>query len=208
MGSKKYGIIGIDEAGRGPLAGPVAVSAFLLGDVRKKEKKEFVYEIFGEKGLRDSKKMSELEREEAYKKILFYKKRGTIDFVVLFGSEVRIDKDGISKVIKVLVEKCLSKLKASKSDKVLLDGSLYAPKRFVMQKTIIKGDEKEHPIALASICAKVMRDKYMKRLAKKYPRYELEIHKGYGTKKHRELIKKFGISKIHRRTYCGNIDGV
>ena len=88
---------------------------------------------------------------------------------------------------------------------VLLDGGLKAPREFIYQKTIIKGDEKELSISLASIAAKVTRDAYMTKLAKKYPAYGFEIHKGYGTKKHREAIKKHGPSEVHRMSFLGRI---
>jgi ribonuclease HII len=85
--------------------------------------------------------------------------------------------------------------------KVLLDGSLKAPRRYVNQKTIIRGDDIEPVISLASICAKVLRDRKMTRLAKKYPRYGFEVHKGYGTKAHYKAIKKHGFSQEHRRSF-------
>jgi ribonuclease HII len=87
---------------------------------------------------------------------------------------------------------------------VRLDGGLKAPKNFKKQKTIIKGDEKEKIIAWASITAKVSRDALMRRAAKKYPQYGFEVHKGYGTVKHRQAIKRHGMSLIHRRSFCKN----
>ena len=84
---------------------------------------------------------------------------------------------------------------------VLLDGGLRAPKRFMYQKTIIRGDEKEYAIALASIMAKVTRDRKMVKLSKKYPLYGFNSHKGYGTKKHYEKIKKCGLCELHRRSF-------
>jgi ribonuclease HII len=106
------------------------------------------------------------------------------------------------------MEACLSKLAKQKAlslqSNILLDGALKAPDRFVFQKTIIKGDEKEPLIACASIVAKVTRDRLMKKLAKKYPGYAFEIHKGYGTKKHREFIQKLGLSKIHRKSFISS----
>ena len=84
---------------------------------------------------------------------------------------------------------------------LLLDGSLYAPPEYP-QKTIIKGDEKIPIIAAASVIAKVTRDRKMIRLAKKFPKYSFEIHKGYGTKLHRRLLRKHGLSAIHRRSFC------
>ena len=86
-----------------------------------------------------------------------------------------------------------------------MDGGLKAPIEFKKQKTIIKGDEKEKIIAWASILAKVSRDALMCRLAKKYPKYGFEIHKGYGTLKHRKMIKKYGLSNVHRKSFCRSI---
>jgi ribonuclease HII len=84
---------------------------------------------------------------------------------------------------------------------VILDGSLYAPDYFLYQKTIIRGDQTEPLISLASIAAKVTRDRKMVRLSKKYPQYNFHIHKGYGTPAHRKAIKKFGLSEVHRRSF-------
>jgi ribonuclease HII len=89
-----------------------------------------------------------------------------------------------------------------KSSRVLLDGSLKAPEIFVDQETIIKGDGKEKIIGLASIMAKVTRDRYMVRVAKKYPRYQFEIHKGYGTRKHCDALERHGVSSLHRTSFC------
>lgn len=112
---------------------------------------------------------------------------------------------GISKAIKNCLEKSLKKLNVKPHEcQVLLDGGLKAPSIYKNQKTIIKGDEKEWAIAFASIVAKVSRDTLMCRLAKKYPKYCFEIHKGYGTKKHCELIRKYGLSGEHRKCFCKN----
>jgi len=97
----------------------------------------------------------------------------------------------ITGILKINPKKC----------KVLLDGGLKAPEEYIDQKTIIKGDEKKMIIALASIYAKVMRDRKMVKFGKEYPEYGFEIHKGYGTKKHYEAIGKYGLSNIHRRSY-------
>src|SRR3989344_4808776 len=167
----KY-VYGIDEAGRGPLAGPVSVGVF---GAEKKMEKWLLKNIFENK-LRDSKKLSP-------NKI--------------------IDENGISKAVRLGISKSLSP-KVLKC-KIRLDGLLKAPPKFKNQKTIIKGDEKNVFIACASIVAKVSRDRLMCQLAKKYPKYGFEIHKGYGTVLHRTLIKKYGLSVIHRKTFCKNL---
>jgi ribonuclease HII len=104
---------------------------------------------------------------------------------------------------------CIFDLAAkANSLEIRLDGLLKAPPKFKNQKTIIKGDEKDVFIACASIVAKVSRDRLMCQLAKKYPKYSLEIHKGYGTLLHRNLIKKHGLSPLHRKSFCKNLTGL
>jgi ribonuclease HII len=112
-----------------------------------------------------------------------------------------IDKRGIVYAIKFGMNKCLEKLGAKVGDKIFLDGSLRAPVEFTNQETIIKGDEKVAVISLASICAKVTRDKYMKNLGEKYPEYKFEVHKGYGTKAHYDVINKYGLTEVHRQSF-------
>ncbi len=193
--SIKY-IIGIDEVGRGPLAGPVAVCSF-------KMPVKFDVKSFGP--LKDSKKLKPKQREEIFDKLKVFKKEKDIDYFVSYESAQRIDKIGISKAIKNCLEKSLEKLKVKPGEcRILLDGGLKAPEKYKNQNTIIKGDEKERAIAFASIVAKVSRDALMCRLAKKYPKYSFEIHKGYGTKRHCESIRVNGLSSEHRRCFCKN----
>lgn len=184
--------IGIDEAGRGPLAGPVSVGVVVL--TPKFNKKFF-------KGIKDSKKLTERARDEWFKKAKEAKLTGNLDYKVALISEKVIDKRGITVAISRGIEKCLKDLKIPKYSHIFLDGSLVAPKQFKNQKTIIKGDEKIPIISLASVCAKVTRDRYMIKLSKKYPQYGFEIHKGYGTRMHRQSIKKYGVSSSHRKTF-------
>lgn len=189
-------IIGIDEVGRGPIAGPVAVGAFMFLD--KKAKKLF-------KGVKESKQLTAQKREEWFKQIQQAKKSGLIDFRVTFQSEKVIDGKGLSYAIKKALNKSLSSLIHFSGDptsvKVLLDGGLKAPIEYTNQKTIIRGDEKEITIALASICAKVLRDRKMLILSHKYAKYNFEKHKGYGTRAHYDAIRKFGLSKVHRKSF-------
>ena len=193
MKSKKnYFIVGIDEAGRGPLAGPLCVGAVGAKLKNKKEKLKILT------GIKDSKKLSAQRREE-WQKII--EKNFESHFV--FVSHKIIDKIGISKALKLGVEKVLEKF-SRKPGMVLMDGSLFAPKIYD-QRTIIKGDEKIPIISAASIIAKVARDKKMFSLHKKFPQYCFDIHKGYGTKMHYEKIEIYGLSEIHRKTFCRNV---
>ena len=186
-------IVGIDEAGRGPLAGPVAVGIFVIDEDKLKK--------LDLSGLRDSKKLSKQKREEWMKKIQKMKKEGIADFVVVLVSEKHIDKNRIHNSIKYGIEKGIKKLKVGKKDKIFLDGGLRLDKTFLFQETVIKGDEKIPVISLASIVAKVTRDEKMVKLAHKYPAYGFDIHKGYGTKMHYKMLKKHGSSPAHRRTF-------
>lgn len=193
MKSNKFGI---DEAGRGPLAGPVAIAVFGM---------KAGFKLRGFPKGRDSKKMSEAEREKWCAVFEEEKKKGNVFYEVALPSAGVIDTKGIVGAIRKGMDACLKKLEtagiAGGDSRLLLDGALAAPERFPRQKTIIKGDEKEPLIACASIVAKVTRDRHMRKLARKYPQYMLEIHKGYGTQNHRFLIKKHGLSPIHRRSF-------
>ncbi len=192
----KY-IIGIDEVGRGPLAGPLAVGAFVAP-------RGFDLRIF--KGARDSKKMSAGEREECFGEIKKELKKGKLNYVVSFVSSQKIDKLGLTKAINLAIHNCLKKLNLDpKKCLVFLDGALRAPSSYPHQKTIIKGDDKEKIISLASIVAKVSRDRRMVHFSKLYPSYNFHKHKGYGTLEHRQKIKKFGLSPIHRRSFLTRI---
>jgi ribonuclease HII len=200
MRGQKF-IIGIDEAGRGPLAGPVSVAAIAIPKILYRSiLREF-------KDVKDSKKISEKVREAWIKKIRNHPSEAILYSASLVGSRT-IDKKGIVKAITIALTRSLQKLKIEpRRSFLLLDGSLYAPDRFKNQKTIIRGDEKEKIIALASIVAKVKRDGHMKRKAKEFPNYDFEIHKGYGTKKHIQKIRKHGLSDIHRKSFLGNFLG-
>ena len=189
-------IIGIDEAGRGPLAGPVAVGVAKICH-------DFDMSFF--EGIKDSKKLTEKGRKEWFAKAEEMKREGKLNFTVeLVGADV-IDKRGIVYAIKLGMSKCMKRLGVDEDAKIFLDGSLHAPKEFKNQETIIKGDEKIALISLASICAKVARDQYMSKLATEYPEYKFDIHKGYGTKAHIEAIKKHGSSAVHRMSFLKNI---
>lgn len=204
-------IIGVDEAGRGPLAGPVSVGVFKA----PKNKRGWLLKNIFQNKLRDSKKLSPTERYTIYRTLSDLKKNRTINFCVSHISNKIIDKIGISKAVQKGIDKGFEKLKIGTLLKIknckleiLLDGLLKAPEEFENQKTIIKGDEKDVFVACASIVTKVERDQLMTKIAKKYPDYGFEVHKGYGTQKHRNLIKTHGLSPIHRKSFCKNLTNI
>ena len=190
-------LVGIDEAGRGPIAGPVAVGVCMI---EKKFKREII-QIF--KGLTDSKEHNQKEREFWYKVLTREKANGLVKFEVGFSSARIIDKKGIMFAINRALSKALNKLLIKDKDlcEVVLDGSLKAPAEFKFQETIIRGDKTEKIISMASIVAKVERDGLMRKLSRKYPEYAFDIHKGYGTVRHFELIDKYGVSEAHRLSF-------
>lgn len=188
--------IGIDEVGRGPLAGPVAVGAVCIYAEHYKR----VAKLFPV--IKDSKKLTAKLRNEWSKKIFEAETLEYLSCAVSFVSPSVIDKKGLSYAIRTALEKALDTITHDVSDvKVLLDGGLHAPAHYLNQETIIKGDEKELAIALASIVAKVARDKKMVALSKKFPEYGFEKHKGYGTRAHYEAIKKHNITSHHRKSF-------
>lgn len=189
-------VIGIDEAGRGPLAGPVSVGAVKI-------KRDFNKKFF--RGIKDSKKLSAEDRELWFELALEAKRKGELDFAVSLVSEITIDKHGISFAIRQGIKRCLQKIQADPKDQIFLDGGIKAPEEFLHQLTVIKGDEKVPVISLASICAKVTRDRYMIRLSGKHPEYGFDIHKGYGTLMHRLAIKKHGVRAVHRKSFLKNL---
>lgn len=196
----KY-IVGIDEVGRGPIAGPVCVAAFKLSladymSFVEKAKEEIKIPI------RDSKKLNKKQREAWFEYLKVAKAEGLCDFSTSFVSSEMIDKFGISKCIKKALAESLNKLKVGpKEVKVLLDGGLHAPEEYINQETIIKGDELHPVISMASVVAKVSRDKVMFDYSKTYSQYGFDKHVGYGTKFHYEAIKKHGQTPIHRKTF-------
>lgn len=196
MNKKTYFIVGIDEAGRGPLAGPVCVGAVGIAndsvDMAGRQKEL--------EGIKDSKKLNAKKREEWFDVL---RENKIFECHNIFVSNEMIDKFGIRKAVIFGVEKVLEKF-SRKPDLVLLDGSLFAPKEY-KQETTIKGDEKIPLISAGSIIAKVSRDKVMMTMHKKYPQYRFDEHKGYGTKKHYEKIKENGLCEIHRKTFCKNL---
>ncbi len=184
-------MVGIDEAGRGPLAGPVVVAAVAAYVNAARQRGRLT-------GIKDSKKLSVKKREE-WNKIL----RKNFECHYASVDNKVIDKIGIQKAVLLGVKNVLKKF-SKKPDVVLLDGLLKAPARYA-QRTIIKGDEKIPLISAASIIAKVARDRRMARMREKFPKYGFEKHKGYGTKEHCQKIKKYGLCEIHRKSFCKNL---
>lgn len=191
MKSARY-IIGIDEVGRGPLAGPVAVGAIAITPQLLKKFRT----------IKESKQLSETKREEWSAKI-FAAAGDELHVAVAMVSAKEIDRIGIAPAIRKALRVALKKLAIDPKDaRVLLDGGLYAPDEYTNQETIIRGDASETAIAMASVVAKVKRDTLMIRLAKKYPEYNFSQHKGYGTKAHIQALHAHGLSEIHRKSFC------
>ena len=200
MMSRNTGVytIGIDEAGRGPLAGPVVVAGVKIsvnGNAR-------VAKLLN--GIRDSKKLSPKKREEWFSFLTSHPK---IEWAVARVWPAMTDRINIARAADLGAARVYTKLCAELSSAqslaerpVLLDAGLRLPSG-VPQQAIIKGDEKIPAIAAASIIAKVTRDRLMLRLHKKYPQYRFDLHKGYGTRMHREIIGKIGYSEIHRASF-------
>lgn len=192
-------IIGIDEAGRGPLAGPVAVGAVRI--VKEAYHHEALFALFGGI-LKDSKKMTEKRREAAFARMLELQHEGVLVFNVSLASNEAIDEYGIVPSICGAVRESLERLHDRPEEMtILLDGGLKAPARYTHQETIVRGDDKEPAIMLAALAAKVTRDRLMCQLAEQYPAYGFERHKGYGTKVHQEAIVAHGPCPIHRKTF-------
>ena len=193
-------VIGIDEVGRGPIAGPVAVGAFLVFEEKFfAEAKNFSIPI------RDSKQLSRAQREKWFEQIEAWQNEGKCDFCVSMVSAGEIDRHGISKAIKKALAETLENLECDDNYLILLDGALHAPLEFRNQITIIRGDEKEPAISLASIVAKVTRDRQMIKLAERYPQYGFDQHVGYGTEEHYAAIKKYGLTPLHRKSFLKGI---
>ena len=193
----------LDEVGRGPLAGPVVAAAVVIQNTKDK--------IQNTK-IRDSKKLSAKRREEIYKTLT---KSPAIKWGIGKVSEKVIDKINILEATKLAMIRAIKKLER-KPDFLIIDGNfklnlpesqrrvkkrIYPLRLPIPQKSIVKGDEKVFSVALASIIAKVTRDGLMKKYAKKYPHYGFDAHKGYPTKFHFKMLKKYGHCQIHRKSF-------
>lgn len=181
-------VAGVDEAGRGPLAGPVCAVAVVLPVDCEIE------------GLDDSKKLSEKKREKLYDIII---EKAVAYKIELVDNKI-IDDINILNATMMAMTNAVNGLNL-KPDFVLIDGNRLPAQLEIPAEAIVKGDSKSMSIATASILAKVTRDRLMLSLAKEYPEYEFEKHKGYGTKLHCEKLREFGPCEIHRKTFIGKI---
>lgn len=179
-------IAGIDEAGRGPLAGSVYAAAVILPQGCRIE------------GLRDSKKLSEKKRETLFDEIV----ERAVAYGIYAVDSARIDEINILEATFEAMRGAVDAL-AVRPDFVLIDGNRIKGFDDFTYQTIVGGDDLSQSIAAASVLAKVSRDRYMRRMAELYPLYEFEKHKAYGTARHRELIAKYGPCPIHRKTFRG-----
>lgn len=191
MAKKK--IIGLDEAGRGPLAGPVVAAGVKILDYNKFKKKDFSFLKYSSL---DSKKLSSKKREEVYNLIT---KISFIEYGVAVISEKIIDEINILEATKLAMKRVVEGMNCKKS-LLIVDGNFKINVEYE-QKAIIKADESVLECSLASIIAKVRRDKIMSKYHEKYPLYHFDKHKGYGTKFHRKMIKKHGTCPIHRKSF-------
>lgn len=186
----------MDEVGRGPIAGPVCVGACVI---RGRDRRRVLASL---RGVRDCKQLTPERRLLWCARIREAALLGKITAVTSFVGERTIDRRGIRHALNIAICRCLTRLCTSPAlCQVLLDGGLKAPSSFPFQKTIIDGDETEALIALASIVAKVRRDRRMIRLARRFPEYGFERHKGYGTRQHYAALRKHGVCEIHRRSF-------
>ena len=182
-------ICGVDEAGRGPLAGPVCAAAVILPEHLELP------------GLTDSKKLTDKKRRELYPII----KEQAIAYGIGFASEQEVDEINILQATFLAMSRALERLNVT-PDLALIDGN--REKDFgIPVKTVVKGDSLSANIAAASVLAKVTRDDLMAELAQKYPEYGFEIHKGYGTKAHYAALREYGPSPVHRMTFLKKFYG-
>lgn len=183
-----FAVCGVDEAGRGPLAGPVCAAAVILDE-----------EI---EGLNDSKKLSEKKREELFPVI----KEKAVSFSIAFASIEEIEEYNILNATYLAMNRAIEGL-GIPADFALIDGNRVPTDIKIPCETVVKGDAKSASIAAASILAKVTRDRLMLEEDKKYPEYNFKKHKGYGTKEHTDAILKYGMSPIHRPSFLKKLLG-
>lgn len=181
-------ICGVDEAGRGPLAGPVCAAAVILPE-------DCVIE-----GLNDSKKLSEKKREELFPII----KEKAIAYAIAFGTVEEIEEVNILEATYLAMNRAIDSLEA-RADYALIDGNRVPKGIKIPCETVVKGDSKSLSIAAASVLAKVTRDRLMLDYDKEYPEYKFAAHKGYGTKAHYEAIAHHGVCPIHRLSFLKNV---
>ena len=180
-------VCGVDEAGRGPLAGPVYAAAVILPQGLAID------------GLNDSKKLSEKKREQLYDEIT----KNAVAWSVAFATEQEIDEINILQATFLAMKRAVESL-TEKADYALIDGNRMPPLE-IKGETVVKGDSRSMSIAAASILAKVTRDRFMLEVDKLYPQYQFSKHKGYGTKLHYEMLAQHGVSPVHRRSFLRKI---
>lgn len=183
-------VCGVDEAGRGPLAGPVCAAAVILPENCEIE------------GLNDSKKLSEKKREQLFDII----KEKAVDYCIALGSVEEIEEYNILEATFIAMNRAINGLDI-KPDYALIDGNRVPKGIKIQSETVVKGDAKSASIAAASILAKVTRDRLMEEYDKEYPQYNFKKHKGYGTKEHTDLILKYGVSPVHRPSFLKKLLG-
>ena len=182
-------ICGVDEAGRGPMAGPVCAAAVILPEGMEIP------------GLTDSKKLTDKKRRELFPII----KEQALAYGIAFASHNEIDEINILQATYLAMERALARLSV-KPDIAMIDGN--RAKDFGLPvRTVVKGDSLSANIAAASVLAKVSRDDLMLELANEYPMYGFEVHKGYGTKAHYEALRQYGASPVHRKTFLKRFYG-
>ena len=181
-------VCGVDEAGRGPLAGPVYAAAVILP------------EGYAHPVLNDSKKLTAARREAVYDDII----RDAVAYSIAFADEKEIDEMNILRATFLAMKRAVDGL-SLRPDLAIIDGNLL-PHTGVKEVSLVKGDAKCMSVAAASILAKVSRDRAMLELDVKYPQYAFAKHKGYGTKLHYERIAQYGISDVHRRSFLKNLE--
>jgi ribonuclease HII len=192
-------ILGVDEAGRGPIAGPVSV-----GVVAVREGFDLLAAF---PGLNDSKQLSEKKREVLFALLEEAVKTGDVQFHVEFSSASMIDEEGIVPAVRAALYKGIENLLPNPANgKIFLDGALRAPDHYE-QETVIGGDGIVPAIMLASVAAKVVRDRYMQQeIASRFPEYGFAKHKGYGTKAHYEALAMHGLCFEHRRSFLKSLN--
>ena len=182
-------ICGVDEAGRGPLAGPVCAAAVILP------------QHLTIPGLNDSKKLSDKRRRELFPVI----KEQAVAYGIGFATEQEIDEINVLQATFLAMKRAIAQLDG-KADFALIDGNRETDFGLPVM-TVIKGDSRSANIAAASILAKVTRDDYMERLAREYPQYGFEVHKGYGTRRHYDALREYGMCPAHRRSFLKKFYG-
>ncbi|MDR0647097.1 MAG: ribonuclease HII [Puniceicoccales bacterium] len=207
-------LVGVDEAGRGALAGPVVAGAVWISAAFLKQHRRDPNILL----VQDSKQLSAKRREQAFAWLQTWQKDGGLQFAFAEGSVTEIDVGNIACATKLAFRRVLEKIQSSthltlnnmgdnpmiNAPQVIIDG--YHLKNFTYDhKNIVKGDQKSFCIAAASIVAKVTRDLLMEQLSLSYPNYHLSINKGYGTRQHRDALVQYGASDIHRQSFLSKI---